>query len=111
MNTQDESTLKAKIASEFEDSLYDQYASSSAVKHHEDNEKFRQKFNMDVESVYQTIPCTDQLKQVLSTGEREVKVFIQDRLSMQKTAVTERISKNKFPLLNIGSTKSTSINP
>ena len=53
---------------------------------------------------------SDQLKQVLSTGERQVKVFIQDRLLLQKTAITEKISKNKFPLLNIGSSKRTSIN-
>ena len=53
---------------------------------------------------------SDQLKQVLSTGERQVKVFIQDRLLMHKTSITEKISKNKFPLLSIGSSKSTSIN-
>ena len=53
---------------------------------------------------------SDQLKQVLSTGERQVKAFIQDRLLMQKTSITEKISKNKFPLLSIGSSKSTSIN-
>ena len=140
LNTQDESALirwetcgpeVARIVSEFEDSLYNQDASSSAAKHHEDNEKFRQKFNRDVESVYQAIPCnpvemaslstinnsapfpqsvSDQLKQVLSTGERQVKVFIQDRLLMQKTSITEKISKNKFPLLSTGSSKSTSIN-
>ena len=103
-----------------------------ATEHHEDNEKIRQKFNRDVESVYQAISCNpfemaslstinnstpfpqsapDQLKQVLSTGERQVKVFIQDRLLMHKTSITEKISKNKFPLLSIGSSKSTSINP
>ena len=53
---------------------------------------------------------SDQLKQVLSTGERQVKVFIQDRLLMQKTAIMKKISKNKLPLLNIGSRKNTSIN-
>ena len=53
---------------------------------------------------------SDQLKQVLSTGERQVKVFIQDRLLVQKTAITENISKNEFPLLNTGSTESTFIN-
>ena len=141
MNTQDESApLRwetcgpevARIVSAFEDSLFKQDTSSSAAKHHEDNEKFRQKFNRDVESVYQAIPCnpvemaslstinnsapfpqsvSDQLKQVLSTGERQVKAFIQDRLLMQKTSITEKISKNKFPLLSIGSSKSTSINP
>ena len=66
LNTQDESALirwetcgpeVARIVSEFEDSLYNQDASSSAAKHHEDKEKFRQKFNRDVESVYQAIPC------------------------------------------------------
>ena len=136
LNTQDESALirwetcgpeVARIVSEFQDSLYKQVASSSAAKHHEDNAKF----NRDVESVYQAIPynpfemsslstinnsapfpksVSDQLKQVLSTGERLVKVFIQDRLLMQKTAITVKISKNKFPLLSIGSSNSTSIN-
>ena len=110
LNTQDESVLirwetsgleVARIISEFEDSLYNQGASSSAAKHHEDNKNVRQKFSRDVESVYQAIPrnpfemaslstinksapfpqsVSDQLKQVLSTGERQVKVFIQDRL-------------------------------
>ena len=138
LNTQDESALimwetcrpeVARIVSELEDSLYNQDASSSAAKH-EDNKKFRQKFNRDVESIYQSIPCnpfemaslstinnsgpflqsvSDQLKQVLSTGESQVK-FIQDSLLMQKTAITEKISKNKFPLLSIGSSRSTSIN-
>ena len=91
----------------------------------------RQKFNRDVESVYQAIPCnnfkmaswsklnssapfpqsvSDQLKQVLFTGERKVTVFLPDRLLMQKTAVKKKISKNKFTLLKIGWTKSTSIN-
>ena len=134
LNTQDESALirwetcgpeVARIVLEFQDSLYKQDASSSAAKNHEDYEKF----NRDVESVYQAIPCnpfemaslstinnsapfpqsvSDQLKQVLSTGERQVKAFIQDRLLMQKTSITEKISKNKFPLLSIGSSKSTS---
>ena len=109
LNTQDESALirwetcgpeVARIVSKFEDPLYNRDASSSAAKHHEDNKKFRQKFNRDVESVYQAIPCnlfemaslstinnsapfsqslSDQLKEVLSTAERQVKVFIQDR--------------------------------
>ena len=133
--TQDESALirseVARIVSEFKDSLYNQDASSSSAKHHEDNEKFRQKFDRDVESVYQAIPCnpfemaslstinnpapfpqsaSDQLKNVLSTEERQVKVFIQDSLLMQKTAITEKVSKKKFPLLSIGSSKSTSLN-
>ena len=90
-----------------------------ATEHHEDNEKIRQKFNRDVESVCQAISrkpfemaslstinnsapfpqsAPDQLKQVLSTGERQVKVFIQDRLLLQRTAITEKISKNKFLL-------------
>ena len=29
---------------------------------------------------------------------------------MQKTPITEKVSKNKFPLLSIGSPKSTSVN-
>ena len=53
---------------------------------------------------------SDQLKQILSTRERQVKVFIQDRLLMQKTAIAEKISRNKFPLLSTGSSKNTSIN-
>ena len=66
LKTQDESALirwetcgpeVARTVSEFKDSLYDQDASSSAAKDHEDNEKFRQKFNRDVECVYQVIPC------------------------------------------------------
>ena len=67
MNTQDESLLMwetcgpevARIVArtEFEDSSYDQDSSSSAAKHHEDNQQFRQTFNRDVESVYQAIPC------------------------------------------------------
>ena len=140
LNTQDESALirwetcgpeVARIVFEFEDSLYNQDASSSAAKHYEDNENFRQKFNRDVESVFQVIPCnpfemaslstinnlapfprlvSDQLKQLLSTWERQVNVFIQDSLLMQKTAITEKISKNKFPFLSIGFPKGTSIN-
>ena len=88
-----------------------------ATEHHEDNEKIRQKFNRDVESVCQAISrnpfemaslstinnsapfpqsAPDQLKQVLSTGERQVKVFIQDRLLMQRTAITEKIVRTSF---------------
>ena len=61
LNTQDESALirwetcgpdVARIASEFEDSLYDQDASSSAAKHHEDNEKFRQKLNLFIKQFH-----------------------------------------------------------
>ena len=106
-------------------------ASSSASKHHEHNKKLRKKFNRDVESVYKAIPCnpfemasfntlnnsapfsqsvSHQLKQVLPTGERQVKVFIRNRLLIKKTAITQKVSKNKFSLLSIGSTKSTSIN-
>ena len=87
------------------------------AKHHEDFEKFRQKFNRDVESVYQANPCnpfemaslsainnsapfpqsvSDQLKQVLSTGERQVKVFIQDRLLMQKTTIQKKSVRTSF---------------
>ena len=56
LNTQDESALYkvetcgpevAIIVSEFKDFLYDQDASSSAAKYHEDNKKF----NIDVESL------------------------------------------------------------
>ena len=138
LNTQDESALirwetcgpeVARIVSEFEDFLYNQDTFSNVAKHHEYNEKFRQKFNTDAESLYQAIPCnpfemaslntinnyapfpqslSDHLKQILSTGERQVKLFVQNSLLMEKTAVTEKISKNKFSLLSIGSLKSTS---
>ena len=66
LNTRDEPALirwetcgpsVARILSEFEDCSYDPDVSSSAARHHEDNEKFIHKFNMDVESVYQEIPC------------------------------------------------------
>ena len=40
---------------------------------------------------------SDQLKQFLSTGERQVKVFIQDRLLIKETAIMEKIDKSKFP--------------
>ena len=140
LNTQDESVFirwetcgpeVARTLSEFKDSLYTQDASSRAAKHHEENEKFRQKFNRDVESGYQAVPCnpfemaslstinnstlfpqsvSDQLKQILFTGEWQVKVIIQGRLLMQKTAITEKTSKTTCSLLNIGSPKSTSIN-
>ena len=53
---------------------------------------------------------SDQLKQVLSTGERQVNVFSQDSLLMQKATITEKISKNNVPLLSIGLPKSTTIN-
>ena len=138
LNTQDESALirwescgpeVARIVSEFEDFLYNQDTFSNVAKHHEYNEKFRQKFNTDAESLYQAIPCnpfemaslntinnyapfpqslSDHLKQILSTGERQVKLFVQNSLLMEKTAVTEKISKSKFSLLSIGSLKSTS---
>ena len=87
LNTQDESALikwetcrleVARIVSEFEDSLYNQDAFSNAAKH-EDKEKFRQKFNRDVESVYQAIPCNPFEMASLSTinnstGERQVRI-------------------------------------
>ena len=114
LNTQDESALirwktcgpeVTRIVSEFEDSLFNQDASSSAAKHHEDNKKSRQKFNRDFESQFElnfeslsttsssaSFPqsVSDQLKQPLSTGEKQVKVFLQDRLLIQKTAITEK---------------------
>ena len=60
LNTQDDSALirwetcgpeVARIVAEFEDSLDDKDSSTSAMKYHEDNEKFRSKFSKDVESV------------------------------------------------------------
>ena len=90
------------------------------------------KFNRDVESVYQAIPCnpfemaslstinnsapfpqsvSDQLKQVLSTGERQVRIGCWCiKLQLQKKQVRTKNSKNKFPLLSIGSSRSISIN-
>lgn len=50
------SAEEARIVSEFQDSLYDRDAFRSAAKHHKYNEKLRQKFNRDVESVHQAIP-------------------------------------------------------
>ena len=120
LNTQDGSALimwetcgpeVARIVSEFEDFLYDQDASSSVAKHHEGSKKFRQISNRDFGSAYQAVPCnpfemasfsilnnsafllqsvSDLLKQILSTAERQFKVFIQNRLLMQKTAITEK---------------------
>ena len=50
--------------------------------------------------IYNSAPfpqsVSDQARQVLSTGERQFKAFIQDRLLMQRTAITEKISKKKF---------------
>ena len=81
------------------------------MKHHEDNETFRSNFSKDVESVFSAIPLnpfemdslcalnnsipfppsvSDQLKQILSTGELQVKEFINKRLIMQKLPITEK---------------------
>ena len=38
---------------------------------------------------------SDQLKQALSTGERDVEVFIQHRLLIQKTAITEKKGRQR----------------
>ena len=38
---------------------------------------------------------SDQLKQALSTGERDVEVFIQHRLQIQKTAITEKKGRQR----------------
>ena len=48
---------------------------------------------------------SNELKQVLSTGEKQVKEFISDRLLMRKQPITETISKNNFSLLNKRSSK------
>ena len=113
----------ARIVSEFEE-LIDNYCSSvrsSGTKHHEDNENFRTKFLKDSTSVCQKIPYNpfemdflttlnnsdrfedsvfDNLKKVLPKGEEQVKHFIEERLVFQKIAITEKITKNNFPLLN-----------
>ena len=38
---------------------------------------------------------SDQLKQALSTGERDVEVFIQHRLLIQKTAIMEKKGRQR----------------
>ena len=38
---------------------------------------------------------SDQLKQALSTGERDVEVFIQHRLLIQETAITEKKGRQR----------------
>ena len=38
---------------------------------------------------------SDQLKQALSAGERDVEVFIQHRLLIQKTAITEKKGRQR----------------
>ena len=100
--------------------------SASALKYHEDNDNFRTKLNKDVDSVYRAIQfnpfeisqlsalhnsipflqsVSDELKQILSTGENQVKEFISDRLLMRKLPITGTISKNNFLLLKNQSSK------
>ena len=111
----------ARIVSEFEE-LIDNYCSSeqsSGTKHQEDNENFGTNFLKDSTSVCQKIPyhpfemdfltalnnsdcfedsVFDNLKKVLPKGEEQVKQFIGERLVFQKVAITEKITKNNFPL-------------
>ena len=42
----------------------------------------------------------DNLKKVLPKGEEQVKHFIEERSVFQKVAITEKITKNNFALLN-----------
>ena len=88
-------------------------------------------FSKDVVTLYNAMPCNpfemdslcalnnsdpfpqtviDKLKQVLPRGEEQVKLFIEDRLLMQKVPINGKITKNNFPLLKVESTKSSTIN-
>ena len=119
----------AQIVSQFEELLKDESEMSSdstAFKHHEDNEQFRAKFSKDVDSVYKSLPCNpfemplctlnnlqqfphsvfDDLRKVLPAGEEQAKIFINDRLIMQKVPITQKISKNCFPLLKAETSES-----
>ena len=101
----------------------------SVLKHHEDNEQYRASFYKDVTTLYQAMPCNPfevesfcalnnafhesvlhNLKKLLTKGEEDVKYFLSDRLIMQKIPITEKISKNNFPLLNQISSQSSSLN-
>ena len=88
---------------------------------HKDNENYRLSFLKDVSTLYERIPCNpfekdqliplnnsddpyeisiiENLKNMLSTGENQVKVFIVNRLILQKVSISETIRKNNFPLL------------
>ena len=76
--------------------VYQQMLKGFLSEHREDNKKVKQKFNNVIESIYQEISCnpfqmaslstinnsnpfpqsvSDQLKQVLSTGERQFKAL------------------------------------
>ena len=112
-----------RIVSEFEEEMKDETSlhASSSLRHHEDNEQFRANFSKDVETVFNAIPCnpfeigslcalndtsyvfpesvTERLKEILSEGETQVQAFINDRLLQQKTPITAKITKNKFPIL------------
>ena len=124
----------ARVVSEFEEYLNDESSPShcsSTLKHHEDNEQFRMNFSKDVNTLYNAMPCNpfemdslctlnnsdpfpqtvvDKLKQVLPSGEEQVKLFIKDRLLMQKIPINGKISKNNFPLLTNEPSKSSTVN-
>ena len=112
----------ARIVSEFEEQMKANDSSNSAsdLSHHEDTEHFRIDFCNDVHSLYKAIPCNPfehyalcsmnnslsfppsvslGLKELLTTGEEQVKTFIEERLLTQKVSINATISKNNFPLL------------
>ena len=111
----------ARIVLQFED-LYEAESSQShcSLNHHEDKEQFGANFKKDVDTVFNAMPCkpfemtslcalnnshsfpptvVDNLKQVLPSGEAQVKMFINDRLLMEKVPITGKINKNNFPIL------------
>ena len=122
----------ARIVSEFEE-LYEEESSQShcSLKHHEDNEQFRANFKKDVDTVFNAMPCNpfemtslcalnnlhpfpplvvDNHKQVLPSGEAQGKMFINDRLLMEKVPITGKISKNNFPILKNEPSKNRAVN-
>ena len=114
----------ARITSEFEDEMKDDSESqASQLKHHEDNKHFQEQFSKDVNTVFHAIVCNpfeidslcalndtsrvfpdsigEKLREMLPTGEAQVVAFINDRLLFQKSPITETITKNNFPILNV----------
>ena len=132
-NKQDESALLrwetcgpevARIVAEFEECLHRKNTSdeSSPLKHHEDNEIFRESFVKDVTCLYDKILCNpfelDKLTSISNTsitfpesvfkevqnveiaGKAQADKFICDRLIHGKVPLNEKIAKNNFLLLD-----------
>ena len=132
-NKQDESSLLrwetcgpevARILSEFEKCLSRKNISdeSSSLKHHEDNEMFRESFVKDVTYLYDNVLCNpfelDKLTSISNTsitfpesvfkevqnveisGKVQADKFICDRLIHGKIPLNEKIAKNNFLLLD-----------